>query len=198
MADRYIIADQSGWLRVKLEPSKREIALPEFLKVNFIQREGGRDFFDILEGVHQASNASVSNKNGVDSWLGSPRPTYKGSVALNFKKSSGKMETPVGILNTTTDRSNPIRSGVHPIQLPDFPHDLGRPHLAMASKAMTWFYLGIGNAVPENDDRYLHPGRISAGCVTVEDLSSWDRLYAVLILSRAPGGRNVGTLTVTD
>jgi hypothetical protein len=61
---------------------------------------------------------------------------------------------------------------------------------------MTWFYLGTGNAIAGRNDRYLHPGRISAGCVTVTDLSKWDSLYAVLILSRATGGKNVGTINV--
>lgn len=93
------------------------------------------------------------------------------------------------------DAANPIANDTHPIQLPDFPHDLGRAYLVSASKALTWFYLGIGNAVPGNNDRYLHPGRISADCVTVEDIGKWDELYNVLILSR-DGSRNVGSVNV--
>ena len=70
--------------------------------------------------------------------------------------------------------------------------------MPLASKAMAWFYLGTGNAKPGDNDRYLHPGRVSAGCVTVTEVSKWDSLYAVLILSRATGGKDVGTITVQD
>lgn len=84
------------------------------------------------------------------------------------------MLTPIGSLRTKMDAANPIANDTHPIQLSDFPHDLGRAYLVSASKALIWFYLGIGNAVPGNNDRYLHPSRISAGCVTVEDIGKWD------------------------
>ncbi|MGI9507919.1 MAG: hypothetical protein ACR2QJ_01050 [Geminicoccaceae bacterium] len=198
MEDRYITTDQSGWLRVKLEPNGKIIALPRFLKVNFRERQAGRDYFDILEGVHQGLKASVSSKGGASSWLVSPMPIYKGPVKLLFKKGAGQLITPYGRLKTTTSSRSPISNGEHPIQLPDFPHDLGRSYVNAASKAMTWFYLGTGHAIRNNNDRYLHPGRISAGCVTVQDLSGWDRLYDLLILSRAPGGKNVGTLTVAN
>jgi len=196
MEMRYVATDQSGWLRVKLEPNGIIVPLPQYIKVTFSERRSGRDYFRIEEGVYKAENASVSQKSASSSWLGKPLPSYRGPVTLRFEKSEGKLITPIGTLTATTEPSNPIPNGLHPVQLPAFPHDLARSYVSRASKAMTWFYLGTGNAIPGRNDRYLHPGRISAGCVTVTDLSKWDRLYSVLILSRATGGKNVGTITV--
>lgn len=189
MEMRYVSTDKTGWLRVKLDSGGLVVALPQYIKVKFIERRSGRDYFTIEEGVYKGKRASVSQKSGNQSWLGKPLPTYKGPANLVFKKSEGKLVTPIGNLAATMDTSNPIPNGRHPIQLPDFPHDLGRSYVSRASKAMTWFYLGTGNAIPGRNDRYLHPGRISAGCVTVTDLSKWDSLYARSILSRASGGK---------
>lgn len=188
--------DPSGWLRVKLEPIGTIVPVPQYIKVSFNERRGGRDYFRIEEGAYLGKNASVAQKTASSSWLGKPLPAYRGAANLKFIKGEGKLITPIGTLSATTEAANPIANGVHPIQLPAFPHDLARSYIPRASKAMTWFYLGTGNAIPGRNDRYLHPGRISAGCVTVTDLSNWDRLYNQLILSRAIGGRNVGTITV--
>lgn len=196
MEKRYVATDNSGWLRVKLEPSGTIEPLPQYIKVTFSERRSRRDYFRIEEGVYKGKNASVSQKSASSSWLGKPLPTYRGPVTLTFKKGQGKLITPIGTLTATTDPNNPIRNGGHPVQLPAFPHELGRSYVPRASKAMTWFYLGTGIAIRGRNDRYLHPGRISGGCVTVTDLSKWDSLYTVLILSRATGGRNVGTITV--
>ncbi len=195
MANRYIITDSSGWLRVRLEPSQRIISLPEYLRVEDLGRRDHRDHFKILEGIHTGTLASVAARGASTSWLGSPLPAYRGPVTLRFKKGADKLQTPIGPLDATTDSRNPIPNGTHPIQLPDYPHDLGRGYLSDASKAMTWFHLGTGIAAPGND-RYLHVGLVSAGCVTVTDRRRWDALYSRLILARAPGGRAVGSLVV--
>ena len=109
--------------------------------------------------------------------------------------------TPGGTFSATTDPHNPLPNGQHAIQIPDFPHDLGRGYVGPgATKAMTWFHLGEGVAVPGNEgrDRYLHPGRISAGCLTVTEVRNWDALYNSLILARAGDGRNVGYVAVSS
>ena len=67
MTKRYIIGDVSGWLKVKLKPSKVIRSLPEYIMVEFSQRSKNRDYFEILEGVHKGSKASVSAKNATTS-----------------------------------------------------------------------------------------------------------------------------------
>lgn len=198
MEARYISTDNSGWLRVKLEPSGVIISLPLYLKVSFKERKNSRDYFRIEEGVHAGKNASVSQKSASDSWLGSPLPVYKGPVLLVFKKGEGKLQTPIGSLNATTDPSNPIPNGSHPVQIPDYPHAIGSGYVPTASKSLSWFFLGTGNSVAGSNERYLHTGMVSAGCVTMTDVAQWDSLYNAIILCRAPGGKNVGTITVQD
>lgn len=75
------------------------------------------------------------------------------------------------------------------------PDNLGMGYLGQTPYAKNWFYLGTGNAVPGNNDRYLHTGRVSAGCITVEP-ASWTALYRHLILSRSGNDKTVGTVTV--
>lgn len=48
---------------------------------------------------------------------------------------------------------------------------------------------------PCQNDRYLHPGTASAGCITV-DPASWTKLYQHLILCRRGDGKTVGSVTV--
>ena len=157
-----------------------------------------RDYFSIGEGVYAGKSASVTARSRIASWLAKPLPTYKAAVSLTFQKGARKLQTPVGEIDAKTQPANPIPNGIHPIQMPDFPHSLGSGYRTRAQKAMTWFYLGAGDAVPGNNDRYLHPGSVSAGCVTVTDVESRDALYQSLILARATGGRNVGTIRVED
>jgi hypothetical protein len=120
MEQRYIATDNSGWLRVKLEPNGTIVPLPQCLKVAFSERRNGRDYFMIEEGVYKGRNASVSQKSGVASWLGKPLPTYRGPINLTFEKGGGKLITPIGTITATTDSSNPIPNGLHPANCPHF------------------------------------------------------------------------------
>lgn len=195
MEQRYIIGDRKGWLKVKLDRGKI-ISLPEYIKVNFLERISNRDKFEILEGVHKGEKASVSARGATTSWLGSPMPSYKIAVSLTFTISTSQLQTPIGDIQAITDSINPILPEIYPIQLPDFPHNLGQPYLDQATKALTWFYLGTGNAVQGKNDRYLHTGLVSEGCVTVQEIDKWDYLYKSLIRARASGGKKIGKLTV--
>jgi hypothetical protein len=199
MVEKYIIGDPAdGWMQVKLEPSQTRVPLPQYIKVKFSARRNNRDYFRILEGSYKDQDASVAARSATTSWLGSPLPVYRGAASLTFNKRRGTLATPVGTLNAITDTGNPIRAGSYPIQLPDFPHGIGAGYASQAKYTLSWFYLGTGNAVAGNNDRYLHTGSGSAGCVTVTDIAKWDSLYNHLILCRAVGGRNVGTIAVVD
>jgi len=130
------------------------------IKVTFSERRIGRDYFRIKEGVYKGKNASVSQKSEFSSWLGKLLPTYRGPVTLTFKKGEGKLITPIGALTAITYPEQPIPNGQHPIQLPAFPHDLGRSYVFRASKAMTWFYLVHLRANTDNIDPILLLGII--------------------------------------
>lgn len=92
---------------------------------------------------------------------------------------------------------SPLPAGEYRILVPDAPHD-GRytsfyrevdPSLKCDR---VWFPVEYGN-----NDRYVHVGNVSHGCVTVLDLATWATIHEALVSHRAPDGRSVGTLIVT-
>lgn len=196
----HIITDDSGWVNGRLGGADGPmLALPKYLRVDFIKRENDRDFFRIKEGVNRGREVSIRLENGRSS-LSSERVNYHPAVMLTFKKSEKTLQTPVGNIDANTDATNPIANGEHPIHIPDFPHGLGRRYTQSASIATVWFFLGTAQrAVQGTNDRYLHPGAISEGCVTVTRLSKWNQLCEYLLRSRWNGGNtHVGKIKVED
>lgn len=189
---RYISSGTSGWLRVKLEPSGAQISLPEYLQVKYESSAGGRDFFTVQEGVHLGKKCSV-----VTGFLRVGNPGYKPAARLSFSLSGESLSYPGGTIKAITSPHNPIPIGIHPIQIPDFPHMGGANYMSRSEFSKSWFYLGSGNAIASNNDRYLHPGAVSAGCVTV-DANRWTDIYRYLILCRGNDGKTIGTVTVVN
>ncbi|WMD22368.1 hypothetical protein RAS12_08315 [Achromobacter seleniivolatilans] len=187
---RYTANGTSGWLRVKLQPSGKEISLPEYLKVKYEGSSGGRDTFVVQEGVHAGKKCSV-----ITGYLKIGNPGYKPAARLSFSLNGELLTYPGGRIKAITSETNSIPVGTYPIQIPDFPHPGGSNYTSRSDYAKSWFYLGIGNAVAYNNDRYLHPGAVSAGCITV-DANKWTDLYRHLILCRGNDGKTVGTVTV--
>ena len=190
-----------------MEPSGTIIALPEYLKVEFIQtseiKSGNivvekRDQFKILEGVHKGEFASVKQDPSGRSNLGKPLPAYGGPAAVVFNRAKKEL-TYQGNKKTRaiTDPTAPTPLGAHNIQIPDFPHDIGRRYLVQTPYALSWFFIGQGRAVLGRNERYLHTGELSLGCVTV-DPSGWTDLYKYLILCRKGDDYSVGTIRVIN
>ena len=55
-----------------------------------------------------------------------------------------------------------------------------------------WFRIG------HSGDRYLHPGRVSAGCISITETARWMEIYDVLIKARKGDLMSVGILEVVD
>ena len=189
---RYVVGGNDGWLTVLREPSKTRVSLPTTLKVELTSNKDGRDYFKVSEGPEAGGNFSVKEQN-----LSKSSPAYLSGAVLQFSISKKTLEYNAAIIPAFTDSTNPVPEGNHPIQIPDFPHSLGSSYISGSKYAKNWFYLGVGNAVARNNDRYLHPGRASAGCVTV-DVASWTALYEYLIRCRSGNGKDVGRITVTN
>lgn len=191
MSDKkYVAAGMDGWLNVKREPSGIVVALPEFTRVEVTASENERDYFIVQEGSERGNRFSVKAGN-----LKAGDPGYRAPAHLEFSLSRGLLTYSGGQIKAITHSRNPIPPGIHPIQMPDFPHRLGEGYMAHSRYAKTWFYLGHGNAVKGNNDRYLHPGSVSAGCITV-DPSKWTALYQYLIRSRSGNAKTVGSVSV--
>ncbi len=191
MAEKhYVVGGHDGWLNVKREPSGAIVALPGFLQVDVSESKNGRDHFTALEGVESGKKFSVKPGN-----LKSGNPGYRSAVHLQFSLSKELLTYYGGQIKAITHPDQPIAIGTHPVQIPDFPHDKGILYLGQTPYAKNWFYLGLGNAMPGTNDRYLHTGLRSAGCITVEP-TGWTRLYQYLILCRRGDGKTVGMVTV--
>lgn len=185
----YLATGSNGWLNVRKDTGA-VIALPQYLAVAITENRQGREYLTVSEGPLRGTACSVVAGN-----LKFGNPGYRAGARLEFSLSRGTLSFPGGSVNAITDSSNPVPAGQHPIQLPDFPHELGAGYLSSSRFAKTWFYLGRGHAVPGRNDRYLHTGRVSAGCVTVEP-SGWTTLYEYLILCRNNDGATVGSIAV--
>ena len=176
-------------------PSNKIVAVIEYLQVEFTERTGERDYFNILEGVYKGQKASVSQKSASQSHLGKPLPTYAGAGAISVDISKRELTYSGITVSITVEPTALPTVGTHNIQIPDFPHSLGDGYLSKSAYALNWFFLGSGNASAGND-RYLHCGLASAGCVTV-DPDKWTKLYQYLIKRRAGDGKSVGKIKIT-
>jgi hypothetical protein len=186
----YIAGGADGWLNVKREPDGQVVAVPQYLSVEIGENRRGREHFVVREGSYRGRACSVVAGN-----LKFGSPGYRSPARLEFSLSRQLLSFPGGQARAITDTTNPIPEGTHPVQLPDFPHDLGAGYMSQSRFAKTWFYLGRGPAVRGRNDRYLHTGRVSAGCVTV-DPSSWTTLFQSLILCRNNDGATHGSIVV--
>jgi hypothetical protein len=148
--------------------------------------------------VHRNKKASVRWENGRSNLSNTPF-AYKNTAALILTKSTMKLTYPGGSASVADLGASlgalPIVNGVHPVQIPDFPHSGGQAYLINSAYATSWFYLGIGAAINGNNDRYLHTGGASAGCITMSP-ADWTALYKVIITCRRGNNVDVGTVTV--
>lgn len=192
MAIRYVTnADGKGWLIVRHANKSTYPPLPQYLKVNHQKTELGRDHFVIMEGRNKGKFASVSIKASNDSYLASGASPHTIAATVKFNITTGKLwYGNLGPINTKTMTGNPVPVGKHNLEIPYEAHSLGTGYQALSKYAKTWFRIG------HSGDRFLHPGRISAGCVTVTDIAAWTRIYEYLIKSRKGDGKSVGTIEV--
>lgn len=164
----------NSWLSVLLDAGF-EVQLPHFLGVELVELTSQGIHFRILEGRFKGEFAQISSSAGSD-YLRQEIGIRKESARLQLRKSSQRLQIPgLGEFPVVLDPSNPLPMGSYVVDIPDEPHDLGRPYPDQAKYARTWFRLG------ETGDRYLHTGRVSAGCVTVETVESWDRICKFLL-----------------
>jgi hypothetical protein len=189
-ARRYTSAGMDGWLNVRREPSGIIIALPEHIATELESTSNGRDYFIAREGVERGNRFSVK-----EGYLKPQTPAYRSAAMIQFSLSRKILTYSGGRASAFTKDINPIKTGTHPIQIPDFPHNLGATYLANTPYAKNWFYLRHGNAIIGKNDRYLHPGGVSDGCITV-DPSDWTKLYQYLILCRSGDEKTVGNVVV--
>ncbi|MFD0862135.1 hypothetical protein ACFQ1M_07935 [Sungkyunkwania multivorans] len=192
----------NGWLRVRFDDGL-VWPIPEFLRVK-VNKTGDRESFQVLEGRMAGKTATVKKKGWEwTSWdwdrsyfeqsvhLGKGCP-HTGSASVTFYRLTERLEvTGLGTFNAITDTRNPTPLGSFDLEIPYEPHPGGGYYTSDSKYAKTWFRVG------HSGDRFLHPGRISAGCITVTDTRQWDKIYQHLIVSRKDD-QSIGTVKVVD
>jgi hypothetical protein len=153
---------RDNWLLVQLDGGLRQ-SLPYGLKVSVSREQGGRTYFQILEGVHKGKNASVSQGPYITTNLAHQPP---GQIKFDRTKqqlwygSSG----PFSAFSGAFDHFTQVSPGSYDLQIPDAPHSATRAaYYRYTNYHKTWFRIGLSLA----GSRYLHVGEISEGCVTV-------------------------------
>lgn len=189
-AIRYVPDEGDGWLKVILENKHSEESLPAYLKAKVERTDAKRERFTILEGPYRGKPASVTLKKDGSSRLISgvkheppARITY--SISKKILTLKGKK------YKADDDPDNPWKKGLYDIEIPDHPHGPGLRY-PEAKRGTVWFKIGHSGA------RYLHPGLVSAGCISITETVRWMEIYNTLIKARKGDFMSVGILEVID
>ncbi len=191
-AGRLFVDDISpdGWLIAQLDGGS-QVILPHSLEIECSRQEAGRELFKILEGAHlgRLASAALGAGNLSHFVLNMPRMA---PARLSYARQDNRMHIEgLGDFATRPNESNPVPVGTYPICIPDLPHARVRQYLRQAPHAKLWFRIGM------EGDRYIHPGTVTQGCITVSQIDSWEQIYHHLIYSRSGDQQTVGTLEVT-
>lgn len=189
-ATRFVTDDGDGWLTVLMEDGSGPASLPAALKVALARVDRKREYFTILEGPYRGRNASVKLNDDGSSRLSTVNPQV-GPVKLVYSISKKTLSLKGKTCQTKDYPSMPWTKGLYDIEIPDAPHR-GGLNYPQVTRAKTWFRVG------HQDERYIHTGRNSLGCITVTERERWDELYAVLINARKGDGISIGTLQIVE
>lgn len=88
-----------------------------------------------------------------------------------------------------------LKPGTYKLKIPDYDHtDKAQKYVGQSKFATTWYpvseplYLDDPATVEQNEkglfSRYFHPGRGSAGCLTVIEVNRWDQVVEFVSMSR--------------
>jgi len=189
---RYVRETDQGFVKVRMDDGSIE-SLASFLKVKYEGQEVNRDCFTILEGVFQNRTASVKLDEDGSSFL-QLENEHTGPVHMIYSLSKDKLKVKGKSYNVVKEVSNSWKKGFYDVEIPDHIHELGRSYTDRARKAMVWFHIGHD----PKDERYLHTGSITAGCITINEVEKWDELWNVVVRGRKRDGKSVGILEVID
>lgn len=182
---------KDGWLKVVLKKDNSIVNLPTFLQVKTEGIVKKREHFIILEGFYRGESATVKLLPNNSSQFISIRE-YN-SVALAKYSISKKVFIFENKEYKATDHPDtPWKKGVYDIEIPSAPKQLGTRYLDRAKFAKVWFLIG------HSGERFLHPGKVSLGCMTITEIEKWDSLCEKLLKSRKGDFMSVGIVEVID
>jgi hypothetical protein len=162
-----------NWLTVRTEFTGELVSIPYGVKLDLTGTAGGREQFTILEGVNEGTEGSVARKSGERSYL-TVKLIQKPAATVVFDRAAQSLTfggrgpynafSGGGFGATDGTQYTPVPKGRYALAIPAFPSKQTRSaYLQWTRFHKTWFRIGTDLS----GSRFLHPGEISEGCVTV-------------------------------
>lgn len=185
---------KNGWIQARKKGDKTKIDLPAYLKVRFEKQDNRRQYFTIMEGPWRQMEASLEIQDNNVSYFESANHQI-GPVRLTYSRSKKilKFKNKIYKLKEYKNDPEPWKNAIYDVKIPDFYHGKGRPYLDRAKLAPVWF-----KTTHQSNDRYIHVGAHSLGCVTFIEIERWDELCEVFMKARKGDGEGIGILEVID
>lgn len=121
--------------------------------------------------------------------------SYAKPAKLSFNRRKGLLwydiNNPSEAVSCKIYTGNPPPAGIYDLEIPDEVHSIASGYYSYSKYATSWFRIG------HSGDRYLHPGSVTAGCITVTALEKWTIIYNYLI-GRRKDDVSVGTIHIFD
>lgn len=181
--------DSHGWLNVLVEGIDKSVSLPKYLAVERIDKKDNRIQFRILEGFYENKLASVNAPSGSDDYF-KTGILERFPIDMSYIKSSKTFILNGKKYQAVEDEFNKLNIGEFDVLIADMPHEGGWDYFKHSVFASTWF------RIMDGDEKYIHTGKVSNGCLTITNHDKWDEVYSLLILARKGDGRHIGTLKV--
>lgn len=179
-----------GWLIVKIGDEQKEESLPAYLKIKTELTDNKREYFTILEGSYRGQRASVILRSDGSSQF-TTGVKYEPAARIRYSISKKTLTLKGKEYKADDDPKNPWKKGIYDIEIPDHPHRGGLRY-PEAERGTVWFRIG------HSGERYLHPGIVSAGCISIIETDRWMEIYNALIKARKGDFMSVGMLEVVD
>ncbi|EMR5621200.1 hypothetical protein WJW69_004457 [Salmonella enterica] len=214
-------ATPDGWLTVKRTKTSDTIPIHENVKLLYKGVKDGRTYFTVKSDIDKLLDEDISLNSGhAMKYVSATGPVEEEAILYVlydkkipdpqdsqstqfFAKLVCNNNTIITTVTLTThnpeygdENFTPLPVGTHKIMVPDYPHSAAGYYLREYPGLIgynVWFPIKFGNG-----SRYVHPGQISHGCLTIYTLTSWNSIYDYLITRRTPGtnGKYVGRIIV--
>lgn len=193
----YVEEQEDGFLWVEIDGYEKVQALPAFLKVRLDRHEEGRDYFTIMEGWRQGETGSVTTKDNGESYV-LPGNPYTRPIRMTYSRSKKRLKVKGKSYKTVEHPGEPWKNGLYDIEIADYPHKGGVRYVKEAPKAKVWFHIGHEHEQGKDEEKYIHTGEATLGCITLTELKRWNEIYEVFIRARLGDSKSIGVLEVID
>lgn len=183
--------DSHGWLNVLVEGIDSPVSLPRYLAIERISKKDDRIQFRISEGFYKNKLASVNAPSSSDDYF-KTGILERFPVDMSYSRSSKTFILNGKKYQAVESASNKLNRGEFDVLIADMPHLFGRDYFDDSDFATTWF------RIIDGDEKYIHIGEVSDGCLTITNHDKWDEIYSLLILARKGDGRHIGVLKVIE